>query len=133
MEYDITPILCVGETLEQREAGEAQGVVENQIKAAFTGISEELAKEIVVAYEPIWAIGTGKNATPEQAGEMCGVIRKAIASCYDYYISDSIRIQYGGSVKPANVSQLMEQSEIDGALVGGASLNPQDFIKIVNF
>lgn len=133
LEYEITPILCVGETLEQREAGEEKAVVEAQIKAAFAGISEELAKEIVVAYEPIWAIGTGKNATPEQAGEMCGVIRNAIASCYDYYISDSVRIQYGGSVKPANASQLMEQSEIDGALVGGASLKPQDFIEIVNF
>lgn len=132
LEYEITPILCVGETLEQREAGEERAVVEAQIKAAFAGIPEDEAKDIVVAYEPIWAIGTGRNATPEQAGEMCGVIRKAIAEYYDYYIADSVRIQYGGSVKPANSAQLMEQTEIDGALVGGASLKPEDFIKIVN-
>lgn len=132
-EHGIIPILCVGETLAQRDAGEALSVVEHQIKAAAAGLSAEQIRQLVVAYEPIWAIGTGRTATEEQANEMCGHIRSVLASLYGEENSEETVIQYGGSVKPENASSILNMEEIDGALVGGASLNPGDFIKIVNF
>ena len=133
LETKIVPILCVGEDLQQREAKKAVTVVSSQIKAAFKNIRREDAVKIVVAYEPIWAIGTGKTATPEQAGEMCSLIRETLIELYDEETADQIIIQYGGSVKPENASQILNMEEIDGALVGGASLDPLKFIDIVNF
>jgi len=129
----ILPILCVGESLKTREAGLQNAFVEKQIIADFKGVSPEDAKKITVAYEPIWAIGTGKTASPKQAQQMCAFIRKTLQKLYGVDISEEIVIQYGGSVKPANASELMNMEDIDGALVGGASLKPADFIEIVNF
>lgn len=130
---DIIPILCVGENLDEREAGNAFDVVEGQLKSDLDGIDIGDVSKIVIAYEPIWAIGTGKTATPEQAGEMCAHIRSIIERLYDEDTCDSVIIQYGGSVKPENASEIMNMDEIDGALVGGASLDASKFIKIVNF
>lgn len=132
-EHGIVPILCVGEVLSQRDAGEAFTVVKTQTEAAVTGLTPEQVKKLVIAYEPVWAIGTGRTATPEQANEMCGHIRKTLEDLYGDEISEEVVIQYGGSVKPANATELMNMEEIDGALVGGASLKPEDFIQIVNF
>ena len=132
-EFGIQPILCVGESLELREAGKEQEFVGGQVKADFDGIPAEQAKDIVIAYEPIWAIGTGKTATADQAEEMCAYIRSVIADCYDEATAAAVRIQYGGSVKPANASEILGKENIDGALVGGASLKPEDFIQIVKF
>jgi len=129
----ILPILCVGESLKTREAKEQNGFVEKQVVAAFKGVSREDALKVTVAYEPIWAIGTGKTATPKQAQQMCGFIRKVLAKLYGEEVSEEIIIQYGGSVKPANATELMNMEDIDGALVGGASLKSADFIEIVNF
>lgn len=129
----IVPILCVGENLDQREAGQEKEIVEGQIKADFAGIPAEQAKKVVIAYEPIWAIGTGKTATPEQAGEMCAAIRGILEDLYGEEICDEIIIQYGGSVKPENATEIMNMAEIDGALVGGASLIPEKFMQIINF
>lgn len=133
LETKIVPILCVGEDLQQREAKKAVIVVSSQIKEDFKEIRREDAAKIVVAYEPIWAIGTGKTATPEQASEMCSLIRETLIELYDEETADQIIIQYGGSVKPENASQILNMEEIDGALVGGASLDPLKFIEIVNF
>ena len=130
---DIIPILCVGENLSEREAGNAFDVVEGQLKADLEGIDKADVSKLVIAYEPIWAIGTGKTATPEQAGEMCAHIRNIVEKLYDEDTCDSVIIQYGGSVKPENASEIMNMDEIDGALVGGASLDASKFIKIVNF
>lgn len=130
---EIIPILCVGENLSEREAGNAFDVVEGQLKADLEGIDKADASKLVIAYEPIWAIGTGKTATPEQAGEMCAHIRNIVEKLYDEDTCDSVIIQYGGSVKPENASEIMNMDEIDGALVGGASLDASKFIKIVNF
>lgn len=130
---EIIPILCVGENLSEREAGNAFDVVEEQLKANLEGIDKADVSKLVIAYEPIWAIGTGKTATPEQAGEMCAHIRNIIEKLYDEDTCDSVIIQYGGSVKPENASEIMNMDEIDGALVGGASLDASKFIKIVNF
>lgn len=130
---EIIPILCVGENLSEREAGNAFDVVEEQLKADLEGIDKADVSKLVIAYEPIWAIGTGKTATPEQAGEMCAHIRNIIEKLYDEDTCDSVIIQYGGSVKPENASEIMNMDEIDGALVGGASLDASKFIKIVNF
>lgn len=130
---EIIPILCVGENLSEREAGNAFDVVEGQLKADLEGIDKADVSKLVIAYEPIWAIGTGKTATPEQAGEMCAHIRNIIEKLYDEDTCDSVIIQYGGSVKPENASEIMNMDEIDGALVGGASLDASKFIKIVNF
>lgn len=130
---EIIPILCVGENLCEREAGNAFDVVEGQLKADLEGIDKTDVSKIVIAYEPIWAIGTGKTATPEQAGEMCAHIRNIVEKLYDEDTCDSVIIQYGGSVKPENASEIMNMDEIDGALVGGASLDASKFIKIVNF
>lgn len=130
---EIIPILCVGENLSEREAGNAFDVVEGQFKADLEGIDKADVSKLVIAYEPIWAIGTGKTATPEQAGEMCAHIRNIVEKLYDEDTCDSVIIQYGGSVKPENASEIMNMDEIDGALVGGASLDASKFIKIVNF
>ena len=130
---EIIPILCVGENLSEREAGNAFDVVEEQLKADLEEIDKADVSKLVIAYEPIWAIGTGKTATPEQAGEMCAHIRNIVEKLYDEDTCDSVIIQYGGSVKPENASEIMNMDEIDGALVGGASLDASKFIKIVNF
>lgn len=129
----ILPICCVGESLSIREAGDANAYVEGQIRSAFSGIGGGDARRVTVAYEPIWAIGTGRTATPGQAGEMCGLIRRILKSLYGAEVSEEVIIQYGGSVKPANAPELMRTPHIDGALVGGASLVPEEFIKIVRF
>ncbi len=129
--HNLTPIICVGETLDQREANETKSVVEVQVKAALEGLSEEQVKETIIAYEPIWAIGTGKTATSEQANEVCTHIRKVVADAVSAAAADAVRIQYGGSVKPANVDELLTQSDIDGALVGGASLEADSFLQLV--
>ncbi|WP_018930948.1 triose-phosphate isomerase [Gracilibacillus lacisalsi] len=129
--HNLVPIVCVGETLEQREANQTMTVVEEQVKAAVAGLSEEQAKETIIAYEPIWAIGTGKTATSEQANEVCTHIRKVVADAVSAAAADAVRIQYGGSVKPANVDELLTQSDIDGALVGGASLEADSFLQLV--
>lgn len=133
LSVDILPILCVGESLKTREAKEQNAFVEKQIIADFKGISKEDAKKVTVAYEPIWAIGTGKTATPKEAQMMCAHIRKVLKKLYGEDVSEEITIQYGGSVKPSNATELMNQEDIDGALVGGASLKPEDFIEIVHF
>ncbi|MBQ9707627.1 MAG: triose-phosphate isomerase [Firmicutes bacterium] len=132
-EGSIRPILCVGESLEERDAGKAIDIVKGQIEADLAGIPADDIRKLVIAYEPIWAIGTGRTATPEQAEEMCAVIRKSVEELYDESVADDVIIQYGGSVKPANATEIMNQPEIDGALVGGASLKAADFIEIVNF
>lgn len=133
LKTEIRPILCVGEVLSQREAGEEKKIVSGQVRAALSGITAEQAERIVIAYEPVWAIGTGKTATPQQANEMCGCIRDTLEEIYDDVTSDRILIQYGGSVKPENASDIMNMEEIDGALVGGASLDPAKFTEIINF
>ena len=131
-EHGITPIVCCGETLTQREQGVTIDFVRQQIKIAFLNVSAEQAASAVIAYEPIWAIGTGKVATTEQAEEVCKAIRDCIAEIYDDGTADAIRIQYGGSVSASNAAELFAQADIDGGLVGGASLKP-DFGKIVNY
>ena len=132
-ESNITPILCVGENLEQREAGREQEVVRGQLEVDLSGLTADQVSRLVIAYEPVWAIGTGKTATPQQAGEMCAVIREAICMQYDEDTCDQVIIQYGGSVKPENATDIMNMEEIDGALVGGASLIPEKFMDIINF
>lgn len=133
LETEILPVVCVGETLDEREAGNEETVVSNQVKLAFEGVSAEDAAKVTVAYEPVWAIGTGKTATAEQANQMCYCIRMTLADIYDMETADKVVIQYGGSVKPANATEIMNMEEIDGALVGGASLDPLNFIEIINF
>lgn len=133
LEKNIFPIICVGETLDQREDGSFYEFVALQIKNALQGIAEYDVKEkIVIAYEPIWAIGTGVTATKEQAEEMCKYIREEVKKLYNDSTAESIRIQYGGSVKPSNASEILNMEDIDGALVGGASLT-KDFVAIVNY
>ena len=132
-EGSIRPILCVGESLEERDADKAFDVVGGQIKADLEGIDAADVKKLVIAYEPIWAIGTGRTATPDQAEEMCAFIRKTLIEFYGEEVSDEVIIQYGGSVKPANATEIMNMDEIDGALVGGASLKPKDFMEIIDF
>lgn len=131
--HGITPIVCVGETLEQREAGVTESWVSGQTVAAFKGISAEDAVKVVIAYEPIWAIGTGKTATKEDANATIAVIRNAIAGVYGQETADQVRIQYGGSMNPKNAHDLMSMPEIDGGLIGGASLKPVDFSQVVNY
>lgn len=131
--HGLLPILCVGETLEEREAGKTYEKVGTQVKKDLDGLTKEQAAEIVIAYEPIWAIGTGKTATSEDANEVIKFIRKTAAEMFGSDTADKIRIQYGGSVKPSTIKEQMAQSDIDGALVGGASLKAEDFAAIVNF
>jgi triosephosphate isomerase (TIM) len=126
----MTPILCVGETLEQREAGAAEQVVVEQLRGSLEGVPVASSADLVVAYEPVWAIGTGRTATPEDANEMCGVVRRTVGELVGTAIADGLVVQYGGSVKPGNVATLMRQPEIDGALVGGASIDAEDFAVI---
>lgn len=130
-EFGLTPIMCVGETLEQRESGSTGSIVENQVAEGLKGLTEEQAAKTVIAYEPIWAIGTGKTATAEDANEVCGIIRKKVAALYNDETAQQIRIQYGGSVKPANIEELLGMEHIDGALVGGASLETDSFVKLL--
>ncbi|GKQ43026.1 triosephosphate isomerase [Companilactobacillus sp. RD055328] len=130
---NMLPIICCGESLETREAGKEVEWVVNQIKAALDGLTAEQVSKSVIAYEPIWAIGTGKTATSDQAQEMCHEIRMAVKDLYDGDTADKVRIQYGGSVKPANVQELMSKEDIDGGLVGGASMDPESFLQLVNF
>ncbi|MEO3947691.1 triose-phosphate isomerase [Gorillibacterium sp. CAU 1737] len=129
--YDLVPIVCVGEKLEEREAGRTKDVCKVQTEAAFAGLDKELAAKTVIAYEPIWAIGTGKSSTSEDANEVISYIRELIANLYGAETAAAIRIQYGGSVKPANVKEYMGMSDIDGALVGGASLEPDSYVQLV--
>lgn len=130
-EHGLAPILCVGESLEQRESGETGSIVEAQIEKGLVQVSTEQAVKLVIAYEPIWAIGTGKTATAEDANEVCGIIRKKVESLYDAETAQAVRIQYGGSVKPANIEELLSMEHIDGALVGGASLEAASFLKLL--
>jgi triosephosphate isomerase len=132
LKHAMRPIVCVGETLDEREAGSTAAKVQGQIRAAFAGVKAAAAEECVVAYEPIWAIGTGRNATPDDANETIAVIRATLRELYAG-TADAMRIQYGGSVKPGNIAELMAMPEIDGALVGGASLDPDDFARIVKW
>lgn len=131
--HNLLPILCCGETLEERENGTTNAVVGAQIKADLEGLSKELAEKVVIAYEPIWAIGTGKTATDEQANETIKAIRNIVAEMFGSEVADKVRIQYGGSVKPNTIKAQMAMSDIDGALVGGASLVANDFSAIVNY
>lgn len=131
-EHGITPIICCGETLEQREQGIAVDFIRQQIKIAFLNVTADQAKEAVIAYEPIWAIGTGKTATSDQAEEICAAIRECIAEVYDDATATAIRIQYGGSMNAGNAAELLAKPDIDGGLVGGASLKAE-FGKIVNY
>jgi triosephosphate isomerase len=131
--HGMTPIVCVGETLEEREAEATESRVTSQVAGAFAGVKAADAATCVVAYEPIWAIGTGRNATPEDANDTIGVIRGALRDLYDADTADAVRIQYGGSVKSGNTAALMAMPEIDGALVGGASLDPDEFARIVQY
>jgi triosephosphate isomerase len=129
----LLPILCVGETLTEREAGKLMEVISRQVTGGLKDITAEDMKKVVIAYEPVWAIGTGKTATPEQANEVHALIREKVKSLYTADIAAGLRIQYGGSVTPENVSSLMAKPDIDGALVGGASLKPESFAALVNF
>ena len=129
----ITPIVCCGETLEQREMGIMPEHIRMQIKIAMLDVTADQAKDLVIAYEPIWAIGTGKTATADQADEVCGIIRDVIAELYDAPTAEAIRIQYGGSMKPANAAELMAKPNIDGGLIGGAALKAEDFTGIVKY
>ena len=129
----LTAIVCVGEQLSERELGNAQDVVKTQLAGGLQGLTVNDLERIIIAYEPVWAIGTGKTATPSQAQEMHGFIRETIADVHGAEAADSLRILYGGSVKPDNIAELMSQPDVDGALVGGASLEAESFAKIVNY
>lgn len=130
-QYDLIPILCVGESLAQREANETQSFIDSQLTAGLEGLTAEQVSQMVIAYEPIWAIGTGKTATAEQAGEVCTAIRAKVAALFDAATAEALRIQYGGSVKGSNAKEILSQPDIDGALVGGASLKADDFMAII--
>ena len=132
-ENELKPIVCVGEKLEQREQGKAEEVVTNQIKLDLEGLTKEQVKNTIIAYEPIWAIGTGKTATSEDANNMIKTIRKQISELFGNDVAEEVIIQYGGSVKSSNAKELFTTSDIDGGLVGGASLKPDEFSKIVNY
>lgn len=129
----LKPIICCGESLETREAGKQNEWVVSQIKAALAGLTAAQVQSLVIAYEPIWAIGTGKTASADQAEEMCKTVRDTVKDLYDETTAENVRIQYGGSVKPANVKELMAKPDIDGGLVGGASLKPDSFLQLVNY
>lgn len=129
--HGLIPIVCCGETLEQRESGKTNDIVGAQVEKALAGLTAEQAKQAVIAYEPIWAIGTGKSSTAEDANEVCGHIRSVIAKIFSQEVAEAVRIQYGGSVKPENIREFLAQEHIDGALVGGASLDPKSFLQLV--
>lgn len=129
--HHLIPIICCGETLEQREAGKTNELVGSQIEKAFANLTEDQAVQAVIAYEPIWAIGTGKSSSAIEANETCGYIRSVMANMFSQDAADAIRIQYGGSVKPENIQEYMAQPHIDGALVGGASLEPKSFLQLL--
>ncbi|NNC81290.1 MAG: triose-phosphate isomerase [Acidimicrobiales bacterium] len=130
---EMIPILCLGENLEQREAGEAESHVSSELLAGLDGITGEQVSSMVIAYEPVWAIGTGVTASAEQAQEMCALIRQTISKKYKSSVGDSVRIQYGGSVKPGTMPELMQQADIDGALIGGVSLSAEDFAHTIQY
>ncbi|MEE6453148.1 triose-phosphate isomerase [Gottfriedia acidiceleris] len=130
-EHGLTPILCCGETLEEREGGKFEEVIRTQLTADLAGLTDEQVKNLVIAYEPIWAIGTGKSATEKDAQDSCKFVRDVVASLYDGTVAESVRVQYGGSVKPENIKEYMAQPDIDGALVGGASLEPASFLALL--
>lgn len=129
--HGLTPIVCVGEKLEEREADQTKDVCKVQTEAAFAGLAADQAAQVIVAYEPIWAIGTGKSSTAQDANEVIAYIRSIIKGLYNEDVANAVVIQYGGSVKPANVAEYLGQSDIDGALVGGASLEPESYIALV--
>ena len=131
--HELTPILCVGEGLEVRKAGDQVAHTLGQVDGALKDIPAEQARTLVIAYEPVWAIGTGEVATPEDAQEVCGAIRIRVDQLYGPEVADAVRIQYGGSVKAGNIAAIMAQPDVDGALVGGASLDAEEFVKIVRF
>lgn len=133
LKHNLKPIICVGENLEQREKGETETFVTNQVKNALSGLDAKHAQNVVLAYEPIWAIGTGKSADSKEANRVISIIRKSLEELFGSNGASIIRIQYGGSVKPHNIKEFMDQPEIDGALVGGASLKPQSFYDIVTY
>ena len=133
LKHELAPIVCVGETLEQREEGITIDFVMGQVEKALKGIEAEEAKKIVFAYEPIWAIGTGKTASAADAQEVIGAIRNKISELYNKEVAEAVRILYGGSVKPENIKELMAEADIDGALVGGASLKAESFYAICSF
>ncbi|RMF99988.1 MAG: triosephosphate isomerase, partial [Acidobacteria bacterium] len=130
---DLNVILCVGETLSDRKSERHFEVVAKQLTAGLDGLTREDMKNVLIAYEPVWAIGTGKTATPEQAQQMHRFIRDSLTKTHGNETSENVKILYGGSVKPENISALMMQADIDGALVGGASLNPEDFFRIISY
>ena len=132
LEAGLHPIICVGESLEQREMGITMELIALQVKSALSGVPAEKLRKCVIAYEPIWAIGTGKTATAEQAAEVCTAIRTTIRQLYGARVARSVTIQYGGSMKPSNAVELLAQSDIDGGLIGGAALNAEDFVSIIN-
>jgi triosephosphate isomerase len=129
--HAMTPIMCVGETLDEREAGATEDKVSGQVRAGLDGVPKDQVAALVIAYEPIWAIGTGRNATPEDAQGTCATIRAVVKDAFGAQAAAGVRIQYGGSVKPSNAAELLGQADIDGALVGGASLEADDFAAIV--
>jgi triosephosphate isomerase len=131
--HDMVPILCVGESLGEREAGATEEKVAGQVRRDLQGVASEDAARLVIAYEPIWAIGTGRNAEPGDAGQVVGLIRETLSSAYSKEVADAVRVQYGGSVKAGNIRDFMAHPEIDGALVGGASLDPEEFALIVKY
>jgi triosephosphate isomerase len=133
LKAEMTPIVCVGETLDEREAGGTADKVSGQVRAGLAGLSAEQVAGLVVAYEPIWAIGTGRTATPDDAQETCGLVRTIVGEVSGADAAAAVRIQYGGSVKPGNAAELMAQPDIDGALVGGASLDADDFARIIQW
>ncbi len=131
LSHNIVPIICCGETLEEREAGTTEQKVADQITAALAGFAAQDVEHMVLAYEPIWAIGTGKTATAEDANQVCGAIRAVVEKLYDNATAEAVRIQYGGSVKPDNIKELLSKEHIDGALVGGASLQADSYLKLL--
>ena len=133
LDENIIPILCIGETEAQYDAGETEKVIREQISGSMKGLCPHCVGKMVVAYEPIWAIGTGKTASSDQAEEMCKTIRETVKDLYNEETAENVRIQYGGSVKPANVKELMSKPDIDGGLVGGASLKPESYLELVNY
>ena len=129
--YNLIPIMCCGETLEERENGSTNDIVKGQVEKGLAGLTEEQVKQAVIAYEPIWAIGTGKSSSAEEANETCAYIRTVVAEQFSQVAAEAVRIQYGGSVKPSNIRDYLNQSDIDGALVGGASLESESFLQLV--